>query len=153
MAVDRQVDLVADRLAHALDQADDVVIVATPELASLRNTKNLIDHLKASRKNDREPILILNQVSMPKRPEVPVAEFAKAVGVEPTIVLNHDANLFGTANSNGQMIFEISAKSPSAQSLATLAEKLTGRDLDAKKKLGDFSIQAIVDKLKAIGKK
>lgn len=138
---------------HTLDQADDVVIVATPELVSLRNTKNLIDHLKAARKNDSDPILVLNQVNMPKRPEVPVAEFAKAVGIEPTIVLNHDANLFGTANSNGQMIFEISAKSPSAQNLAALAEKLAGRDQGVKKAAGKFSILPILNKLTGMGKK
>ena len=138
---------------HTLDHADDVVIVATPELASLRNTKNLIEHLRLARQNDSDPILVLNQVGMPKRPEVPVAEFAKAVGIEPTIVINHDANLFGTANSNGQMIFEISAKSPSSQNIALLAEKLTGRDLGAKNKTGKFSILPILNKLTGMGKK
>ena len=138
---------------HTLSQADDVVIVATPELASLRNTKNLIDHLKSVRQNDSDPILILNQVGMPKRPEVPAAEFAKAVGVEPTVVINHDAKLFGTANSNGQMVFEISAKSPGAQSIAQLAEKLTGHDMKTKKSVGKISILPLLNKLTGMGKK
>jgi len=138
---------------HTLDHADDVVIVATPELASLRNTKNLIEHFKVTRKNDSEPILILNQVGMPKRPEVPAAEFAKAVGVQPAIVLNHDANLFGTANSNGQMIFEVSAKSAGAQGLVTLAEKLTGRQGDGQKKSGKFSMPPLLSKLAGMRKK
>ena len=34
-------------IKYTLVQADDVVITATPELASLRNAKNLIDLLKA----------------------------------------------------------------------------------------------------------
>lgn len=138
---------------HTLAQADDVIIVATPELASLRNAKNLVDHLKNSRKNDSDPILVLNQVGMPKRPEVPPAEFAKAVGVEPTIILNHDANVFGTANSNGQMIFEVAAKSPAAQSLAALAAKLTGHQEQEKPVKGKFSMSPLLEKIKGIRKK
>ena len=138
---------------HTLTQADDVVIVATPELASLRNTKNLIDHLKTARQNDNEPILVLNQVGVSKRPEVPVAEFAKAVGITPTIVLDYDANLFGTANSNGQMIFEVSAKSAGAQNLIALAEKLTGRQPTQPAKSGKFSLPPFLSKLTGMGKK
>ncbi len=138
---------------HTLVQADDVVIVATPELASLRNTKNLIDNLKLTRKNDGEPILVLNQVGMPKRPEVPAAEFAKAVGITPTIVIDHDANLFGTANSNGQMIFEVSAKASGAQNLVALAQKLTGRHEAEAAKSSKFSLPPLLSKLKGMGKK
>ena len=112
---------------QTLMQADEVVITATPELASLRNTKNLIDFLKQARKNDGPPKLVMNQVGMPKRPEVPVAKFAEAVGVKPSIVIKHDAQVFGTANSNGQMIFEVAAKSEAASNLVSLAQLLTGR--------------------------
>ena len=38
---------------RALIGADDILIVAAPDLANLRNTKNLFDLLKASRPNDR----------------------------------------------------------------------------------------------------
>jgi len=138
---------------QTLTQADDVVIVATPELASLRNTKNLMDHLKATRKNDSEPILVLNQVGVPKRPEVPAAEFANAVGIVPTVVIDHDANLFGTANSNGQMIFEVSAKAAGAQKLVALAQKLTGRQETASAKTSKLSLSPLLSKLKGMGKK
>ncbi len=84
--------------------ADDVVITSTPDLASLRNTKNIFDFLTAARPNDKAPLIILNQVGVQKRPEIPVAEFAKAIGVEPTVVIPFDAHVFGTAASNGQML-------------------------------------------------
>lgn len=136
---------------HTLLHADDVVIVATPELASLRNTKNLIDNLKAGRQNDKPPVLVLNQVGVPKRPEVPAAEFAKAVGVEPSFVIQYDAQLFGTANSNGQMVFEVSAKAPGSQNLADLALKLTGRQPEKKK--SGFSLPPFLTKLQEMRKK
>src|SRR3984957_19369524 len=44
--------------------ADDVLIVAAPDLANLRNTKNIYDFLKAARPNDRRPRYCLNQVGV-----------------------------------------------------------------------------------------
>ncbi len=58
---------------RALISADDILIVAAPDLANLRNTKNIFDLLKASRPNDRPPLYCLNQVGVPKRPEINVA--------------------------------------------------------------------------------
>ncbi len=100
---------------HTLVHADDVVITATPELACLRNAKNMFDVLKAARPNDAVPKIILNQVGVPKRPEIPVAEFAKALGIEPLAVIPYDPQVFGTASSNGQMIIEVAAKSHAAE--------------------------------------
>ena len=60
----------------ALVGSDEIVIVATPDLASLRNAKNLIENLKAARPNDQAPRLVLNQVGQPKRPEIPAKDFA-----------------------------------------------------------------------------
>ena len=50
--------------------ADDILVVAEPDLANLRNTKNMLNMLKAARPNDRPPLYCLNQVGMPKRPEI-----------------------------------------------------------------------------------
>src|SRR6202158_253850 len=50
--------------------ADEILIVAAPDLANLRNTKNIFDLLKASRPNDRMPLYCLNQIGVPKRPEI-----------------------------------------------------------------------------------
>ena len=67
----------------ALLAADDIVIVATPDLTSLRNAKNIIDLVKAARPNDAPPRLVINQVGMPKRPEIPAKDFAETMGLEP----------------------------------------------------------------------
>jgi pilus assembly protein CpaE len=108
--------------------ADDVVITATPDLASLRNAKNLIDLIKKARPNDAPPHLILNQVGAPGRPEIPVKEFARALGLEPALVLPFDPKLFGQAANNGQMVFEVNAKAKAAEGLAQLTQVLARRD-------------------------
>ena len=51
-----------------LARADEVVIIASPELANLRNTKNLLDTLKQRPPNDAPPKLVLNQVGVSEAP-------------------------------------------------------------------------------------
>jgi pilus assembly protein CpaE len=113
--------------------ADQLIVVAGPDLASLRNGKNLIDFLKAARPNDAPPKLVLNMVGLPKRPEIPAKDFGQAIGLEPTLVLPFDAQLFGTAANNGQMIFDVAPDSKVAQGLDQLAAELTGKEIQAAK--------------------
>jgi pilus assembly protein CpaE len=112
---------------NALVRADEVVVVASPDLANLRNAKNLIDTLAAARPNDPRPRLVLNQVGLPKRPEISVTEFAKALEVTPLASIAFDANLFGTATNNGQMIAEVQPKSKAAEAYLDMAKALMGR--------------------------
>ncbi|MCB1431524.1 MAG: AAA family ATPase [Alphaproteobacteria bacterium] len=120
-------------IKYTLIHADQVVITATPELASLRNAKNLVDLLKQARPNDPPPKLLLNQVGVPKRPEIPADEFGKAVGVDVTSVIPYDAQTFGTAQSNGQMIMEVAPKSKAAELLNGLVQSLAGNEKPVKK--------------------
>ncbi len=110
-----------------LMQADRVVITALPDLANLRNTKNLIEKLIAARPNDLPPLLVLNQVNTPKRPEISIKEFAVALNCEPFAVIDFDPQLFGTATNNGQMIEEVSPKAKAAEQFRDMALSLTNR--------------------------
>ncbi len=112
---------------HVLVNADDVIITVTPDLAALRNAKNLFDFLTSARPNDKAPLIVLNQVGVQKRPEIPVAEFAKAIGIEPAIVIPFDAHVFGTAASNGQMIGDVGPKTKPAEQISMLANMLIGK--------------------------
>lgn len=117
---------------RALISSDDILMVAAPDLANLRNTKNLFDLLKAQRPNDRAPLYCLNQVGVPKRPEIKAAEFAKAIETEPVALIPFEPQLFGMAANNGQMIEEIAAKHKIADQFRQIAQRLTGR-AEAKK--------------------
>lgn len=107
--------------------ADDVLIVAGPDLANLRNAKNLLDLLRAARPNDKRPFYCLNQVGVPKRPEIKTSDFAKALEDEPVAVIPFDPQIFGTAANNGQMIAELSSSHRTAETFRQLAQVLTGR--------------------------
>lgn len=120
-----------------LARADDVVITATPELANLRNTKNLIDTLAKLRPNDEPPKLVINQANVPKRPEIAIDDFADPLGVAPLAVIPFEPQLFGNAANNGRMLGEIDQNHPVVQSINALAHVLTGRrDVAPKKKTG-----------------
>mgnify|MGYP003676256770 FL=1 len=112
---------------RTLVASDEVIIVCQPDLASLRNGKNFIDQLKGQRPNDNPPKLVINMSGVPKRPEIPIKDFAAAIGVEPEIILPFEPELFGTAANNGQMISETDAASRSSMAIDHLATVLTGR--------------------------
>jgi pilus assembly protein CpaE len=107
--------------------ADEVVVTVEPDLANLRNAKNLVDLLKGARRNDQLPRLVINKSGLAKRPEIKIEDFAAALGLQPLAVIPFDAQLFGTAANNGQMIAEADAKSPIAQSFDLIARTVTGR--------------------------
>jgi pilus assembly protein CpaE len=111
--------------------ADEAVVVATPELASLRNAKNMIELLLHGRPNDGPPRLVLNQVGVPGRPEISVKDFAEAVGLQPALVLPFEPKLFGQAANNGQMLVEANAKAKAAEAIAGLARSIARREAAA----------------------
>lgn len=120
---------------RALISADDILIVAAPDLANLRNAKNLIDLLKQARPNDRRPYYCLNQIGIPKRPEIKPADFAKALEAEPLALIPFEPQIFGTAANNGQMIAEVASGHKATETFLQMAQILTGR-MEAKRPRG-----------------
>ncbi len=110
-----------------LTQADEIVITATPDLASLRNTKNLVDLLKQLRQNDRQPHPVVNMQGVPKRPEIPIKDFEAALDTKACAVIEFDAETFGQAANNGQMIEEMSPKAKAVPHFRDIALAVTGR--------------------------
>ena len=131
---------------NVLTQADEVVITATPELANLRNTKNLVDTLRKLRPNDGPPRLIVNQTGVPKRPEISAEDFADPLGIEPMAVVPFDAALFGNAANNGRMLGETDAQNAIVRTIDEIAHVLTGRaEVKSKKTQG---LSDLIAKLK-----
>jgi len=112
---------------QVLAAADEVIVIAEPELANLRNAKNLVDTITEIRPNDSAPKLVINKVGVQKRPEISVADFSNALGIEPIAVIPFEPALFGTASNNGQMISEADPKSPVSETFETVSQVLTGK--------------------------
>ena len=133
---------------RALLGADDILIVAEPDLANMRNTRNLMNLLKASRPNDRPPLYCLNQVGMSKRPEIELRAFAKTIESPPIATIPFDSKMFGMAANNGQMIAEIAAGHRTTKTFLQIARRLTGHP-EPKKTRGAF-LQPIIRKLRGV---
>ena len=126
--------------------ADEVVLVAAPDLANLRNTKNILDTLRTARPNDSRPKLVMNFVGVQKRPEISVSDFARAVDLDPVAIIPFEPRLFGTAANNGQMIAEVEPANKIADSLMALARIITGKAELRKAKRG--MLQPFMERLK-----
>lgn len=110
----------------ALYLADEVVVVATPDLASLRNTRSLVEMLGSIRIGEKKPHLVLNQIKQPKRPEIKPADFVKALGIENPVQLMFDAAKYGAADNNGTLVAQHKQNRPQRQAFGQLATALSG---------------------------
>lgn len=107
---------------------DEVIIVAEPDLANLRNAKNLSDTIKALRPTESEPLLVINRVGMPRRPEIAPSEFATSVECKLLGQVGFDASTFGTAANNGQMLAEVSSGHRANETFKLIGMHVTGRN-------------------------
>ncbi len=114
-------------------QMEEIVLVATPELASLRNLKSFYDLLSARRPNDNAPRIVLNQVGVPKRPEIAAKDVAEIIGRDVDLIIPYDPTLFGAASNNGQMIEEVNAKHEAVTNLSALCDSVTASRTSLKK--------------------
>ncbi len=111
---------------QALLGADEIVLVSSPDIASLRNTDNIAKLIKNERKCD--PTVVVSTAGMAKRPEVPLKEFAEALSIAPQCVLGFEPNIFGAASITGQMLGEVAPDSKPAMMIDQLATLFTGRE-------------------------
>lgn len=112
---------------RCLVTADEVVLVANPDLASLRNARNMMDELKASRPNDSPPHLVLNMAGMPKKMDISESDFSKAADAKVVCSIPFDPKSFGAAANNGQMLSEIPDAAKVNEIIAGLTRLLAGR--------------------------
>ena len=120
-------------------ESDDLIIVATPDLASLRNAKNMVDLFRRARPNDAPPRLVLNQVGVPNRPEISIKDFGEALALTPSLSLPFDPKMFGQAANTGQMLSQIAPKSRIAEGIDHLAQQIARRDPPAVEKASVLS--------------
>jgi len=109
-----------------LQTADEIVITAAPDLASFRNTKNLVDIISSARPNDAAPTLVLNQFDA-KVSSVQAEQYVEHVGIKPALVIGWEPQLFHTAATNAAPIFTVGAKTRTAQGLRELTARVLGR--------------------------
>ncbi len=127
-----------------LQTADEIVITAAPDLASFRNTKNLVDIVSGARPNDSAPILVLNQLD-PKVSSVQAEQYVEHVGLTPAVIIGWEPQLFHAAATNAAPVVQVGAKSKSAAALRELSARVLGRN-EAPAASSKFSLKGLFKK-------
>ncbi|MBF0168079.1 MAG: hypothetical protein HQL45_10655 [Alphaproteobacteria bacterium] len=130
---------------ECLVTADEAVLVAYPDLANLREAKNLAELLGELRGDGSKPKLILNRVDSTRKTQLTAKDFQEATGLEPLQLVANDRALFETAANNGQMAGEVNPSHKAVDSLKALALALGARVPQSKARnpgaLGGQSLQ------------
>ena len=108
-------------------QADETVIVAYPDLAGVRNTKNMLEFLEDGRGVDTPARLLLNKIGASKKTELRVKDFETAVERVPLLSIQYEPIVFGTAMNNGELVVTANKHGKVTQKLMRLSKEISGR--------------------------
>lgn len=111
-----------------LVDADETIIVGTPDLYNLRDGKNVFEFLSPNRGMDAPTRLVLNKMGEAKKGEISDKEFKDVLGIGPTVSVPFDADSFSAAMNNGEMISKVAGRSKAAHSIETLAKLVSGKE-------------------------
>jgi pilus assembly protein CpaE len=121
-------------------EVEELVLIAEPDLASLRDAKNIVEFLGPNR-GESPTRVVLNKVGMPKRAELTEKEFRDALAITPAIHVPADPAAFSGALNNGELIFKGAGKSKAALAINELARLVSARvDETAGKEKKKFSL-------------
>jgi len=137
-------------VSHVLETADDLVIVAQPDLPNLRDTKALLDGL-ARRRGDKAPTrVVINKQDVYRKSQLSAKDFTETLKVEPVLALAFDP-VFGELSNNGQMLGEAARSHKLAEPMRQLAGLVSGRQsLPARKAKANDTVTAWLKKAKLV---
>lgn len=120
-----------DICRHILARANDIVVVSTPTLSSLRSARALIQEGKTIRGEKEDGIhIVLNQKGIGSGAEVSENDVAIALKMKPELVIPFLPKLFGVAESQGKLLSMISGGGEILSDVKTFLEKKIGIVLD-----------------------
>ena len=123
----------ADWTEHLLSIADEVILTATPDFASLRDSKSLVDVLGPRRAGALPPRLVLNRVDPSRKTQLTPKDFEETIKLAPSLLIPWEPQLFGDAANNGQMLGEAVKSHKVTLLLVQLAEMVVGRTASSRK--------------------
>ena len=123
-----------------LVDADEIILVAEPDLINFRDAKNMLEALATIRGKKSQPRLILNKVGKSTKTELSENNFKNTLHLAPDVLIPYDPNLFGSAMNNGDIISNINNKSKVALAIKELAALVSGNTamVESKRKLFSF---------------
>ena len=109
--------------AEILALADSVTLIATPDLAGLRNTRTLLNMAKSLRPNDPLPMLVLNQHPTRGKGFITGQEFTTTLSCPVVAEIPKDPDALFAAQLAGKVLLEHAPKSAVSAQIRKLTAK------------------------------
>ncbi len=87
-----------------LTGADETIIVIAPDIANIRDARNLIDFLNGKRGESRKVKLVINKSDIAKRTRLLPKDISNTLGIQPVAAIPFDPATFIEAANDGKMI-------------------------------------------------
>ena len=107
----------------ALDHADQIVLLTTPEVPALRNAGRFVQTARRLGYPPNKLLLALNRVG--SRNGVPVSEVEKSLGWRPQATISSDGAAFIRAANHGEVVVRLGAWRGASRSLLELARAVS----------------------------
>lgn len=101
---------------------DDLVVVARPELTALRDAKNILEVMGPKREMGTQTRLILNHVDASKKNDLSIKDIRDALAMTPEACIPHDPDSFGLCLNNGEMLSASAPKSTAAAEISKFSD-------------------------------
>jgi pilus assembly protein CpaE len=89
-----------------LTSADETVLVVAPDIANIRDARNMLDFLNSKRGDSRQVKLVINKSDVAKRTRLLPKDISNTLGVQPVAAIPFDPAAFIEAANDGKMIGE-----------------------------------------------
>ncbi|MGC2857157.1 AAA family ATPase [Novispirillum sp. DQ9] len=118
---------------EVLMDANEVVVVAYPDLANLRDARNLLERLSEPRGVQAPTRLVFNREGLARKGELAAKDFEEGAGARPVLSIPHDGPAFAAAMNTGEPVCAAAPNSPAAKAITELAWMVSGQSrADAK---------------------
>ncbi len=111
-----------------LARAVEIVVVTTPLLSALRNTRTLLGEIKTLKAGMKEVDLVLNMQGIAASEEVPLQDIKKALDAEPTAVIPYAPKIFTASETTGKAVGQNKDADAILRTLLPLAEKASATE-------------------------
>jgi len=114
-------------------RADETILTSYPDLAGIRNTKNIFEFLDEGRGVDAPSRLIFNQIGASKKTELNAKACRGALERDPFLSIPYDPAVFGAAMNDGELMAESNEKHKITQKFEDLGMQISGRAIVGKR--------------------
>jgi pilus assembly protein CpaE len=118
--------LLDDRTIAALELADNVVLVVTPDFPALKSVHAVLEYLHENGAEVSEPMVVVNEIFA--RQMLTPGDIEGALGKRVAARIPHDPMLFQRAVNEGSPVYTSAPSSPPGQRFDELAAVLVGDD-------------------------